>query len=554
MFIEFSPRRESSSGRSGMSEEIMVMCNISSVNTSFGGKIMKSFKLLSILVLSILIGCGGQPGIGTGSSDALDITLLQLNDVYEVTPVEGGKFGGMARVATVRNELKKQNPNTYTFLSGDFISPSAVGTSVYQGKRINGAQMIDAMNTLGVDYVTFGNHEFDLGYEPLQSRINESKFLWISSNIQYTPSVEGEVKPFEKIVNGKPEPFPASHVLVVKNSSGIEARIGIITATIGSSQPPYIVWSDPFTSAARAYEEVKSRSDFVIAITHLSIEDDKRLAALIPGLKIILGGHEHNNMIFQVGETIISKADANARTVYIHRLRWSPSNKSLIVGSELKTITDSIPEYPATAKIVNDWMARSYAGFKEKGFDAEKVVTTFKDPLDGRESSIRHKQTNLGSLVARSMLAASKNAKIAVFNSGSIRLDDQLSGTITQYDIIRVLPFGGKIIEVDMRGSLLRQLLDAGKKNAGRGGYLQYTGVEYDSTRKAWTIDGKNIDAQSKYTVAVSDFLFSGNEQGIEFFKKDNPGVVSVSEPDNTDPNDLRKDIRLAVIRYLGGK
>ncbi len=519
--------------------------------TSFGG-IMRTFKLVSILCLSLLIGCGGQPGEGTGSSDAIDITLLQLNDVYEVTPVEGGKYGGMARVATVRNELKNQNPNTYTFLSGDFISPSAVGTSMYQGKRINGAQMVDAMNVLGVDFVTFGNHEFDLGEQPLLDRMNESLFWWISSNIKH--NMNGEAIPFEFGGPDSPKTIPDFFVLKTENSSGIEARIGIITATIGSNQQPYIVWSDPFESALKAYDEVKGQSDFVIAITHLSIEDDKKLAALIPGLKLILGGHEHTNMIVQVGETTIAKADANARTVYIHRLHWSPSQESLIISSELKTINDSIPEDPATAGVVNAWMNRSYAGFKEKGFDAQKVVATFKDPLDGRESSIRHKQTNLGSLIARSMLSASKNSKVAIFNSGSIRLDDQLSGTITQYDIIRVLPFGGKIIEVEMKGSLLRQLLEAGKNNVGRGGYLQYTGVEYDSTQKKWKVNGKNLSLQSKYTVAVSDFLFSGNEQGIEFFKKDNPGVLSVKEPATSDLRDLRNDIRLAVIRYLGGK
>lgn len=513
---------------------------------------MKPCKLLSILILSIILGCGGQPGVGSGSSDAVDITFLQLNDVYEITPMEGGKFGGMARVATVRTELKKQNPNTFTFLSGDFISPSAIGTSMYQGKRINGAQMVDAMNVLGVDFVTFGNHEFDLGEQPLLDRMRESKFWWISSNIKH--KVNGEVKPFELSGSVTVKPVPDYFILKIKNNSGAEARVGIITATLGTSQPPYIVWSDPFTSAVKAYDEVKNQADFVIAITHLSIEDDKKLAALIPELKIILGGHEHTSMIFQIGETIISKADANARTVYVHRLHWSPSKKSLSVGSELKTIGDSIPEEPATAKVVNEWMIRSYAGFQEKGFDTERVVATFKEPLDGRESSIRQKQTNLGSLIARSMLAASKNAKIAVFNSGSIRLDDQLSGTITQYDIIRVLPFGGRIIEIQMRGSLLQELLDAGKNNAGRGGYLQYTGVEFDSTQKVWRVEGKNVDAPSKYNLAVSDYLFSGNEQGIEFFKKDNPGVISVSEPDSADPQDLRKDIRLAVIRYLSGR
>ncbi|MEK7251318.1 MAG: bifunctional metallophosphatase/5'-nucleotidase [Bacteroidota bacterium] len=483
--------------------------------------------------------------------DIVELTFLQLNDVYEITPVEGGKFGGMARVATVKKELVQENPNTFTVLSGDFISPSAVGTSSYQGKRINGAQMVAAMNSVGVDFVCFGNHEFDLGYEPLQSRINESKFTWISSNILYTPSVEGGVKPFEKVVDGKEEPFPESYIIKAKNSSGAEVKIGVLGLTIGSNKPPYVVWNDPFESARRVVNGLKPKTDFIVALTHLSIEEDNQLASLVPEIKLILGGHEHTNMMFKVGEALISKADANARTAYIHRLRWSSSKKSLTITSELKAIDASIAEEPATAKIVNEWTTRAYAGFQEKGFNPEEVVATLKEPLDGRESSIRYRQTNLGSLIAKAMVAAAKNAKIAVFNSGSIRLDDQLSGVATQYDIIRTMPFGGKIVEAEMKGSLLQKLLDAGASNVGKGGFLQYEGVVFDSTKKAWSVARKAVEPAAKYWVIVSDYLFSGKEQGVEFFKKDNPDVVSVNEPNASDTNDLRRDIRLAVIEYL---
>jgi 5'-nucleotidase len=227
------------------------------------------------------------------------------------------------------------------------------------------------------------------------------------------------------------------------------------------------------------------------------------------------------------------------------------SKKTLEILSEVKTIDSTIPDEPGTAKVVNDWTTRAYAGFQEKGFNPSEVVTTLKEPLDGRESSIRYRQTNLGAVVAKAMLAASKKSQIAIFNSGSIRLDDQLLGTITQYDIIRTLPFGGKTFEVEMKGSLLQRVLEAGAKNIGRGGFLQYEGVVFDSTSKTWNAGGKTLDANTKYVVIVSDYLFSGNEQGIEFFKKENVDVVSVSEPNTTDPNDVRKDIRLSVIAFL---
>ncbi len=484
-------------------------------------------------------------------SDVVEAILLQLNDVYEITPVEGGKYGGMARVAAVRQQLLKENHNTFTFLAGDFISPSALGTSSYQGKRINGAQMVDAMNAAGIDFVCFGNHEFDLGYEPLQERINQSKFTWISSNIQYSASEEGEVKPFEKIVGEKREPFPEFNIINVRNKDGAEFRLGVIGVTLGSNRPPYVVWSDPIESAQRVYEKMRNQADVVVGLTHLSIEEDKKLAKNLPALALILGGHEHTNMMFREGNTVISKADANARTAYIHRLRWNASTKSLSMTSEIRSIDATIAEEPVTAKIVNEWTTRAYAGFQEKGFNPDEVIATFNEPQDGRESTIRYKQTNLGSLIAKSMLATAKNAKIAVFNSGSIRLDDQLSGVTTQYDIIRTMPFGGKLFEVEMKGGLLQQLLDAGEKNVGRGGYLQYDGISFDLTKKMWSVNGQAIDARKTYWIIVSEYLFSGKEQGIEFFSKTHPDVVKVLEPGGAESSDLRRDIRLAVIGYL---
>lgn len=55
-------------------------------------------------------------------------TVLQMNDVYELIPLGGGKKGGLARVATIRRLLLEENPHTITILSGDVVSPSALGS------------------------------------------------------------------------------------------------------------------------------------------------------------------------------------------------------------------------------------------------------------------------------------------------------------------------------------------------------------------------------------------------------------------------------------------
>src|SRR5688572_991080 len=104
------------------------------------------------------------------------VTLLQVNDVYQFAPVDLGTAGGLARVLTLTRSIRQQNPNTLFLMAGDTISPS-VESITYKG-----AQMIDAWNAAGLDYATFGNHEFDFGPDVLRERIKESKFGWIAAN------------------------------------------------------------------------------------------------------------------------------------------------------------------------------------------------------------------------------------------------------------------------------------------------------------------------------------------------------------------------------------
>jgi 5'-nucleotidase/UDP-sugar diphosphatase len=60
------------------------------------------------------------------------VTIVHFNDIYEITPISGGQEGGIAQVATLRNQLLTRNPNTITTLGGDLFSPSAVGTASFR--------------------------------------------------------------------------------------------------------------------------------------------------------------------------------------------------------------------------------------------------------------------------------------------------------------------------------------------------------------------------------------------------------------------------------------
>ena len=134
-----------------------------------------------------------------------------------------------------------------------------------------------------------------------------------------------------------------------------------------------------------------------------------------------------------------------------------------------------------------------------------------------------------------------KNPDVAILNGGSIRVDDILSaGPLTEYDIIRVLPFGGKVLRAEVTGALLTEILRAGQANVGSGGYLHLRGATSGSG--GWTIGNAQIDPARWYSVALPEFMLTGGETRMAFLTRANAGVRNVQE---------FSDIRQAVIAEL---
>jgi len=288
--------------------------------------------------------------------------------------------------------------------------------------------------------------------------------------------------------------------------------------------------------------------DVLVALTHLDLVDDMELAKTVPEIDLILGGHEHENWEVRRGGdlTPVFKADANARTVFVHRLRYDTAAGELLsLASELVPVTDEIPEDPATAAVVEHWVGQAFDAFRAAGFEPEALVATTTEALDGRESSVRNQPTNLTDLVAEAMLGAAPEAQAAVYNAGSIRIDDVLAaGPVTQYDVIRVLPFGGEIVLTDMKGALLAKVLDQGLANHGKGGYLQKAGIA-QAQGGAWQVQGQPLDPTATYRIALTDFLLTGRETGLDYLTKDNPDLTA---------GETKGDIRKAVIAELERK
>ena len=473
-------------------------------------KMKVNLSIAYVFIIYFLFACSSIKQ-HSNEDGKVDFTFLQLNDVYEIAPIQGGEFGGMARVETVHKNLLKENENTLLFMAGDFLNPSLIGTLKVNGERVRGKQMVEVMNAMNFDLVAFGNHEFDLSQQDLQKRLNESNFPWVSANVKL--KTNNSSIPFYKEVSNTKQNVHETFIKEIRDSDGTKIKIGFISVCIPSNPVDYVEYENMFVKARSSYAAIKDSVDVVFGLTHVKIVNDKRIAKLLPEIPLIMGGHEHTNSNNFMGNVQISKADANAKTVYIHRISFDKKTKKTTINSELKEINSTIQSDEKVKFIVDKW---------------ENILNT-----------------TIMKVITKSMAFAYGNdLDAAIVNGGSIRIDDQLLGNITPVDIFRVLPYGGAIVKVKIKGRLLKRVLNYGELAKGTGAYLHRHHISLQE--KNWFISNKPLDKDKVYTVAFSDYLLKGFD--IPFLSDKNEEVLFIYRPNN---NELAFDIRKAVVEYL---
>jgi len=428
------------------------------------------------------------------------ITILQLNDLYDIMPVEKGKKGGLARVATLRDRIAKESPDAVLVLAGDFLSPSTM-SSVFQGQ-----QMVATLNAAGLDLATFGNHEFDFGEQVTLQRMRESHFTWVSSNV---------LDPTTGL------PFGDAVSFVLRDVGGIRvAFIGLTTPEthVLSKGAANLKFLDPIAAAkdvvARAH---RTQADVIVALTHQDMADDKTLAAAVPEIDVILGGHEHDPLDARVGKTLILKTGSEAVALGRIDLLVSIGKDGRRVETkwELIPVTDEIPEKADVAAIV-----KRYEGSMAAELNTPAGTTTV--PLDTRNEVVRVKESPVGDLIADLMREAMK-ADVALVNGGGIRGNSVTpAGPLTRGDVLKILPFANKIVKLEVTGEALRTALENGlsqhEKTAGR--FPQVSGLRYafDPQKPAGSrltsvaVGGKPLDPAARYSVATFEFLMGGGD------------------------------------------
>lgn len=470
------------------------------------------------------------------NSEPISVTIIHLNDVYEIGSVNRGKEGGFARLKTLIDSLKQENPNLLVLHAGDFLNPSLIGNlRDSTGKKIRGRQMIEVMNGVGIDYVTFGNHEFDIKESELLERLNESEFGWISANV-------GHVIPNQGIAPFKVREVPISSAETFNFYQDQDTfQLGLTAVTLPFNQKEYVFYEDFEKSVANVLDTI--HADRTILLTHLERDQDHSVAKKFPKVPLIMGGHDHFHFMDNIGNTIIAKADANLRTVWKYNLKYYANKDSLAIYAELIQIDESIRENEEVNEVVERWQQFAVNSTSSSGFNLDRVIWSGEEIWECRETVVRTKQTNFGNMVAQAA-KESTDSDVALINSGSLRYDDELRDVISEKDILKAMPFGGPVKVADIPGNALVEILKIGlNENKSIGGYLQVSGVEI--LENDFLINGIEIQTNQTYKVVTSDFVSAGREANLGGMSKFNWKT----------PEGLAKnDIRSIVIDFLSNQ
>jgi 5'-nucleotidase len=463
-----------------------------------GSTALKRAAALLAALFACVVLSAQQPDDAAAPRNRAPVTILQINDVYSTVPIDG--VGGLARVASLKQQLAAAGRTPILVLAGDFLSPS-VASSVFKGE-----QMIAALNAAGLDLATLGNHEFDFGDDVLIQRMREAKWTWVVSNVVDTRTNK---------------PIGGASPYVVRQFGGLKVGfIGLcLTSTeISREKLPHTRLIDPIAAAGRYLPALQREgARVIVAITHLAFADDRRLVARYPQIDLIVGGHEHFPITVTEGRTLISKAGSDARWVARIDLNRAGPNRAAPVERfyELLPITAALGDDPRTKDVVASYESRL-------GTALDTVVGSTSVPLDASSLRMRASETNMGDLFADAV-RADANADAALVNAGGIRGDRvYAAGPLTRRTLLEMHPFGNIVCTLAVTGSVLAQALESGvsKLPAAAGQFPQVSGLtmEVDKAAPAGhrvsrvTVNGAPLDPNRTYRLAVPDFVMKGGD------------------------------------------
>lgn len=474
-------------------------------------------RRIFVTVLTLLIaGCASSP-----APDTKTITLLFTNDVesaYE--PVDAywrsdiRQIGGLAQLATLIDEQRDEEPNTFLFDAGDIFT----GTLA---RLTQGELSFELMLTMGYDAMVIGNHEFEYGWQVLSEQMARAPFPVLGANLLYRDTSIGFAQPWTIIERG-----------------GV--RIGVIgilgqdaaTALIPSNIEGLDVL-DPVATTARYVEKLRDEVDLIVVLTHqgatapMQTDDEAdpsvqrgnaenyTLAGAVPGIDVILAGHTdagtREPIVHRETGTLIMQTYGQGQHLGFLQISLDASSGERLAfeGKLIEVVSEEFAPHPR--------VAAKLATYQSRFPDIFDVLTTAEATIGRRY----YAESDLGNLFA-DILREHTDTEIALIPSGALRADLP-AGEVRRVDVLDAFPFEDRMAVMTMPGHVLSAILEQGLSL--ERGMLQLSGtsVTYDLARPVGqrlidaTVNGETLNPMKIYRVSTLKILAKGGDAYAQF-------------------------------------
>ena len=427
--------------------------------------------------------------------------ILHTNDSHCHYDDEGSM--GFETLSALKDQLSKKNV-VFTVDAGDYLQGAAYGLFS------KGGSSVEVMNLIGYDLVIPGNHDFDFGSETMMERMSQLNCPVICANL----------------VNKYTEEPVFDEYLIIEKGGFRVGFFGLLTTETPITTVPGnmgdMTVTDPVDAAKRMVSTLKEKDvDCTVAVGHLGVDlngehlTSDQVCAQVQGIDIFIDGHSHTEMedgkicdgsrVLEPSNTVIASTGCYMKNIGVitytsdgisAKLYRSPAKTDMSVHNALNSIHDKY----------------------DKAFS--EVIGQTNIRLDGDREDVRNRETNLGDLLADTLLN-STGAEVALINGGSIRISLE-QGDIILLDIYNMLPFVNYICTLDVKGSDIWAEMEYSFSLLGKtdGGFLQVAGMEvtYDPNAEAGhrvvsiEVNGTAINPDATYKLATIDFIWLGGD------------------------------------------
>lgn len=466
----------------------------------------------------------------SGPAKAVQLQILHTNDTHSYldSATHNKNVGGAARLKALINVYKKQAEakglRTVVVDSGDFLE----GNIYYMAG--DGKKSFEVHNEMGYDMGTLGNHDYQMGSEELNKILGDMdlKFDLLVANLKADKefaNIRNKVKPYKEIeIDGLKVAF------LGLTTDEILYRWRLTTGAI----------SNPIDAAQEYEKKLKNRgNDFIIALTHIGVIRDIKMAEKTRYIDLIVGGHSHT-ALFQPFYAInkdkgrVPIVQAGQHTEYLGKLvvDMQKGKQIKVVSYELVPVTISSAEADQPmAELVKQADIDLDASYGKEWLE-EKIGHSDLQPKD------EHGARKWAYFITDAMKEKT-GADIAI-HSPDMNGSNYPVGDITRRTVVNSIPrvfeisqkYGWDIYTTKIKGAWLRLTIDAlsyvGQPLTFAGLKMEYERGPFGFKIRKVTINGQKVNPFKTYTVAFTEGIIRGAE-GID------PRTVAIlRNPKNT--------------------